>query len=74
MCWAGARAKDRTPLERWRIPIGDSGILGFFQSLIARTTTEPTLALNSLKIVGNSCAEKGAELLVRQCQCQWPWP
>ncbi|KAF8540611.1 armadillo-type protein [Trichophaea hybrida] len=43
--------------EAWRIPIGDSGILNFFQSLIP-TSSEPTLTLNSLKIVGNVCAEK----------------
>ncbi|KAF8250964.1 ARM repeat-containing protein [Wilcoxina mikolae CBS 423.85] len=43
--------------EAWRIPIGDSGILDFFQSLIP-TSGEPTLTLNSLKIVGNVCAEK----------------
>jgi hypothetical protein len=52
--------------EAWRIPLGESGVLSFFQSLIS-TSTEPTLTLNALKILGNSCAEKGTlPLLARR--------
>jgi len=44
--------------EGWRIPFGESGVLGFFQWVIP-TAKEPNLRLNALKIVGNACAEKG---------------
>ena len=51
--------------EQWRIPIGEAEILDFFQTLLPKAT-DPTLALNALKIVGNACADKG-ELLLAVC-------
>ncbi|CCX31971.1 armadillo-type protein [Pyronema domesticum] len=45
--------------EPWRIPIGEAGILEFFQSLI-ETVSDESLKLNCLRIMGNACAEKDA--------------
>ncbi|KAI5782614.1 armadillo-type protein [Geopyxis carbonaria] len=42
--------------ETWRVALGESGILEFFQSLLP-ASSEPTLTLNALKILGNACAE-----------------
>lgn len=46
----------------WRVPIGNSGILDFCLGLLAVEGIRPTLRIQMLRIVGNSCADTG-ELL-----------
>lgn len=48
--------------EPWRIPLGEAGVLEFFQGLLEKlgdAEEDAELRLNALKIVGNACAEKG---------------
>ncbi|KAI0139164.1 ARM repeat-containing protein [Hypoxylon sp. NC0597] len=44
--------------EPWRIPLGRSGLLGFFLSLIKDDGLDRGLAAYALRIVGNSCADQ----------------
>jgi hypothetical protein len=47
-----------TFLEAWRLPLGESGILSFFHDLFPKTSDEPELRLNVLRIIANSCADR----------------
>ncbi|KAJ4150371.1 hypothetical protein LMH87_011123 [Akanthomyces muscarius] len=64
------RASDRTQLEAvaeklgdgsrdeaWRLPYGDSGILAFFLEELAKDGISNKLKIQSLRIVGNACAD-----------------
>ncbi|OTA56597.1 ARM repeat-containing protein [Hypoxylon sp. EC38] len=44
--------------ELWRIPLGKSGLLDFFLSLIKDDELEQGLAAYALRIAGNSCADQ----------------
>ena len=43
----------------WRLPIGDSGILDFFLSIIAIENLRLSLRVHALRLIGNSCADTG---------------
>ncbi|CAJ2504738.1 Uu.00g121320.m01.CDS01 [Anthostomella pinea] len=51
---AGDAARD----ESWRIPLGESGMLDFFCGLINTDGIRSTLIAHSLRVIGNSCADK----------------
>lgn len=46
-------------IAKWRIPIGDSGVLGFFLELMASQQLQEDLITQILRLVGNSCADTG---------------
>ncbi|OHF00967.1 GTP binding protein [Colletotrichum orchidophilum] len=41
----------------WRLPLGDSGIVDFFLSVISTENLRPALKKHSLRLLGNSCAD-----------------
>ncbi|KAI1468977.1 armadillo-type protein [Daldinia caldariorum] len=44
--------------EKWRIPLGRSGLLDFFLSLIKEDELDPDLVAQALRVTGNSCADQ----------------
>ncbi|RDW66446.1 hypothetical protein BP6252_10081 [Coleophoma cylindrospora] len=42
---------------KWRIPLGDSGILNFFLEILYAHTLRHTLKIHVLRLIGNSCAD-----------------
>ncbi|KAL7622606.1 hypothetical protein AAE478_008117 [Parahypoxylon ruwenzoriense] len=44
--------------ESWRTPLGASGLLDFFLSLIDTDGLRSSLATHTLRIIGNSCADR----------------
>ncbi|PKS10971.1 hypothetical protein jhhlp_002730 [Lomentospora prolificans] len=46
-------------IEQWRLPLGESGILDFFIGVLAEPDTPDDLALQCLRLIGNSCADTG---------------
>ncbi|OTB10622.1 hypothetical protein K445DRAFT_69934 [Daldinia sp. EC12] len=42
----------------WRIPLGRSGLLDFFLSLIKEDELDPDLVAHALRVTGNSCADQ----------------
>jgi hypothetical protein len=51
-----------TVLAKWRVPMGDSGILKFFLQILS-TALESKLRIQILRLIGNSCADTGIEAL-----------
>ncbi|KAH7040829.1 uncharacterized protein B0I36DRAFT_311587 [Microdochium trichocladiopsis] len=52
---------DGSRKEIWREPLGDSGILNFFLSLLAtEEALRPSLILQILRLTGNACADTNA--------------
>ncbi|KAI1637714.1 armadillo-type protein [Biscogniauxia mediterranea] len=51
---AGDAARD----EQWRTPLGVSGLLAFFCRLINADGLPSQLAIHTLRVIGNSCADK----------------
>ncbi|KAI2607705.1 ARM repeat-containing protein [Hypoxylon fragiforme] len=43
--------------EPWRVPLGESGLLGFFLDLLKGDDTPQDLAIQCFRIIGNSCAD-----------------
>ena len=43
----------------WRIPFGEAGILDLFLNTIAREDITDEIALQSLRLIGNSCGDTG---------------
>ena len=41
----------------WRLPYGESGLLEFFVRVLASDNLRQPLAIHSLRMVGNSCAD-----------------
>ncbi|KAK1675445.1 GTP binding protein [Colletotrichum godetiae] len=41
----------------WRLPLGDSGIVDFFLSVVSTENLRPALKKHSLRLLGNSCAD-----------------
>ncbi|KAF9873432.1 GTP binding protein [Colletotrichum karsti] len=41
----------------WRLPLGDSGIVDFFLTVIVTPDLRPALKKHSLRLIGNSCAD-----------------
>lgn len=48
-------------LASWRQVIGDSGLLGFFLSIIANQDLRLPLKIHTLRLIGNSCADTGKD-------------
>ena len=46
-------------LAKWRIPLGDSGILNFYLDILSTQTLQHALKIQVLRLVGNSCADTG---------------
>ena len=46
----------------WRIPFGEAGILDFFLGIVAMDKVEHSLRLQALRLIGNSCADRGTYL------------
>ncbi|XMA10138.1 hypothetical protein WAI453_002929 [Rhynchosporium graminicola] len=42
---------------RWRIPLGDSGVLNFFLEIFREHVLRHTLKIHVLRLIGNSCAD-----------------
>ncbi|KAI5917816.1 armadillo-type protein [Camillea tinctor] len=51
---AGDAARD----ELWRTPLGESGLLAFFCRLIDTDGLPSQLAIHTLRVIGNSCADR----------------
>ncbi|ORY61666.1 uncharacterized protein BCR38DRAFT_347215 [Pseudomassariella vexata] len=54
----------------WRVPLGESGLLEFFVGLIGSTELRQALAIHTLRIIGNSCAdtdENRARVVASNC-------
>ncbi|KAL9121311.1 MAG: hypothetical protein Q9187_002134 [Circinaria calcarea] len=49
----------------WRIPFGQAGILDLFLGIVARKDVADDVALQSLRLIGNTCSDTG-DLLPRQ--------
>ncbi|EPE31627.1 ARM repeat-containing protein [Glarea lozoyensis ATCC 20868] len=47
--------KSRDP--RWRIPLGDSGMLDFFLQVLNTNPPSHSLQIHMLRLIGNSCAD-----------------
>lgn len=47
----------------WRIPLGDSGILNFFLQIFGTHTLGTNLVIQTLRLIGNSCADTGTYYL-----------
>lgn len=64
------------PLELWRVPLGESGLLGFFLDLIKGDDTPQDLAIQCFRIIGNSCADNGSSLCpsihIQEVFCFYP--
>lgn len=41
----------------WRLPLGESGILDFFLTLLAEDNLREGLQIHALRLTGNSCAD-----------------
>ncbi|KAF7879080.1 hypothetical protein EAF04_000280 [Stromatinia cepivora] len=54
---AAEKLADCSRDPKWRVPIGDSGILNFFLELLSGHTLRHSLKLQILRLVGNSCAD-----------------
>jgi hypothetical protein len=46
-------------LAKWRVPLGDSGILNFFLQIFSTHTLGITLKIHTLRLIGNACADTG---------------
>jgi len=44
---------------KWRLPIGDSGVLNFFLEMLSAHTLRHTLKIHVLRLIGNACADTG---------------
>ncbi|KAJ8069954.1 hypothetical protein OCU04_000360 [Sclerotinia nivalis] len=54
---AAEKLADCSRDPKWRVPLGDSGILNFFLELLSAHTLRHALKLQILRLVGNSCAD-----------------
>ncbi|KAA8576864.1 hypothetical protein EYC84_006908 [Monilinia fructicola] len=54
---AAEKLADGSRDPKWRVPLGDSGILKFFLELLKTHTLRHALKLQILRLVGNSCAD-----------------
>lgn len=43
----------------WRIPFGEAGILDFFIGVLSANNIRHNLLLNTLRLIGNTCADRG---------------
>ncbi|TVY36666.1 hypothetical protein LOCC1_G006584, partial [Lachnellula occidentalis] len=54
---AAEKLADGSREVKWRIPLGDSGILNFFLEILRAHTLRHTLKIHILRLIGNSCAD-----------------
>ncbi|ESZ97480.1 hypothetical protein SBOR_2169 [Sclerotinia borealis F-4128] len=54
---AAEKLADGSRDAKWRVPLGDSGILNFFLEILNAHTLRHALRLQILRLVGNSCAD-----------------
>lgn len=59
-----SRIQELIVVEKWRIPLGDSGILSFFLQTLNTHVLEPELKIQILRLVGNACADTGTAFLL----------
>ncbi|KAI0601227.1 armadillo-type protein [Biscogniauxia sp. FL1348] len=52
------RSGDAARDEQWRAPLGASGLLAFFCRLINTDGLPSQLAIHTLRVIGNSCADR----------------
>ncbi|KAK6614087.1 GTP binding protein [Botrytis cinerea] len=67
---AAEKLADGSRDPKWRVPLGDSGILNFFLELLSAHTLRHALKLQILRLVGNSCAdtdENRARVVASNC-------
>jgi hypothetical protein len=46
----------------WRLPLAESGILEFFLSILPEDGLRQRLRIQTLRVIGNSCADTGMEM------------
>ncbi|RFU33636.1 hypothetical protein B7463_g2692, partial [Scytalidium lignicola] len=64
------RLADASRNPKWRIPIGDSGILDIYLRILCTPSLTQTLTIHSLRLIGNSCAdtdENRARIVASTC-------
>jgi hypothetical protein len=49
---------------KWRIPMGESGILNSFLAILATEGVRQPLMIHVLRLIGNSCADTGKTMLL----------
>ncbi|KAH7407935.1 hypothetical protein BKA64DRAFT_667743 [Cadophora sp. MPI-SDFR-AT-0126] len=54
---AAEKLADASRETRWRIPIGESGVLDFFLSILPHCDDRRLLKLQILRLIGNACAD-----------------
>jgi hypothetical protein len=47
---------------KWRVSLGDSGILNFFLGISITNTLRHSFKLQILRLIGNSCADTGMSI------------
>jgi hypothetical protein len=47
------------PTARWRIPMGNSGLLDAFLMIVATEGIQKSLMIHVLRLIGNTCADTG---------------
>ncbi|KAI0999634.1 hypothetical protein K3495_g8563 [Podosphaera aphanis] len=58
LCLAVEKLADGSRDYKWRIPIGESGILNFFLEVIGYQEITHDLKVQTLRLIGNSCADR----------------
>jgi hypothetical protein len=48
---------------KWRLPMGESGILNSFLAILASGGVQQPLMIHVLRLIGNSCADTGNAIL-----------
>lgn len=61
------------PEAKWRIPLGDSGVLNFFLEIFSGHVLRHTLKIHVLRLIGNSCADTGKQFRSRLRREDWLW-
>lgn len=54
---AAEKLADGSRDPKWRIPLGDSGVLNFFLEILKAHSLRHTLKIHILRLIGNSCAD-----------------
>ncbi|KAH8598786.1 armadillo-type protein [Bisporella sp. PMI_857] len=57
MDMAAEKLADGSRDPKWRVPLGDSGVLNFFLEILGAHTLRYNLKVHLLRLIGNSCAD-----------------
>jgi hypothetical protein len=49
-------------LEKWRVPLGNAGILDFYLRIFRVHVLDTNLKIHTLRLIGNACADTGTDL------------